>query len=72
MARLDEPHLLQALERLAQRLQRHPEVDGQLALARKLLARRIAAGHDRLQQRGEDAVRSVLNSRHAAASVPEF
>ena len=72
VARLDHPDLLQALERLAQRLQRHPQVRGQLALARQLLTRHVAAGHDRLEEVDEDALGGVLNSRHAGGSLPEF
>jgi hypothetical protein len=56
VARLDDAHLLQALERLAQGLERDPEVGRQLALARQLLARRVTAGDDGLEEVGEDAV----------------
>jgi hypothetical protein len=72
VARLDDAHLLQALERLAQRLERDPQVGRQLALARQLLARRVAARHNGLEQVGEDALRGVLNSRHGRRTVPEF
>ena len=71
VARLDDADLLQALERLAQGLQRHPEVGGQLALARELLARRVAAGDDGLEEVDEDALGGVLNSGQRGASIPE-
>ena len=67
VAHLDHAHLLQALERLAQRLERHPEVGRQRALARELLARRIAAGEDGLEEVGKDALGGVLNSRRVTA-----
>jgi predicted transcriptional regulator len=63
VARLDDADLLQALERLAQGLERDPEVGRELALARQLLACRVAAGDDGLEEAREDAVRGVLNSR---------
>jgi hypothetical protein len=72
VARLDYADLLQALERLAQRLQRDPEVRGQLALARQLLAGRVATGDDGLEEVDEDAIGSVLNSGQSGASLPEF
>jgi hypothetical protein len=65
VAGLHDAHLLQALERLAQRLQRDPEVGGQLALAGELLAGGVAAGDHGLEEIGEDALGGVLNSRHA-------
>jgi hypothetical protein len=63
VARLDDADLLQALERLAQGLERDPQVGRELALARQLLAGRVAAGDDGREEAREDAVRSVLNSR---------
>jgi hypothetical protein len=63
VAGLDDAHLLQALERLAQGLERDAEVGREFALARQLLARRIAAGDDGLEEVDEDALGSVLNSR---------
>jgi hypothetical protein len=72
VARLDDAHLLQALERLAQRLQRDPQVGRELALARQLLARRVAACHDGLQEVGEDALGGVLNSGQRVARLSEF
>ncbi len=54
VAHLDEPHLLQALERLAQGAECDIQLGGQFALARELLARRVPARQQGFQQGRED------------------
>ena len=56
VADVDQAHLLEPLERLAQRAHRHAEVGGQRALGGELLAGLVAPAEERLEQRGEDLV----------------